>query len=98
MKKAIGIGVLGLLLCGSGVLAQRREFRTWVFGTGQATAQDRFDAEQQANDTATDQANAICTGRVETVEKTSTICLPMGSDDNRSYSCSVSVKALCVIR
>lgn len=75
-------------------IAEARTITIWVNGGGVATESDRDSAVSEATDSATQEANAICTGTVTTVEKTSTLCF--GGDDN-PYVCTVFVKAACQI-
>lgn len=75
-------------------IAGARTITIWVNGGGVATESDRDSAVSEATDSATQEANAICTGTVTTVEKTSTLCF--GGDDN-PYVCTVFVKAACQI-
>jgi len=75
-------------------IAEARTITIWVNGSGMATEGDRDSAVSEASDNATQQANAICTGTVVNVEKTSTLCF--GGDGN-PYVCTVFVKAACQI-
>ena len=77
--------------------AQRRSVIIWVSGSGSATESDRGQADSEALDQATSQVNAICTGTVETVEKTGDNCISIGDGDSPSYTCLVQVKGKCVI-
>ena len=90
MKKSI----LTLVALAASVIgiAEARTITFWVSASGMATEGDRDSAVSEASDNAAQQANAICTGTVTTVEKTSTLCF--GGGDN-PYVCTVFVKAAC---
>jgi hypothetical protein len=94
---------LALLLITFGSLAAysqqaKKEIRVWVFGSGTATEPDRAAADSEAFDAASTQANAICTGKIDSnYIKTSDVCLKQGSDDDTQYFCAVSVKAQCLL-
>ena len=77
-------------------MAEAAPVRFWVFGSGSAQDPDKQSATSQAYDSAVDQANAICTGTVVQVERTSAFCL--GGSDDSPFTCMVTVKALCQVR
>ncbi len=91
MKKRI-LTIAALLSLTIGI-AEAKIFIYWVTGSGTAQENDRSAAVSEATDTATQQANAICTGEVGTVETTGTSCF--GGGDNNPYTCLVFVKAEC---
>ncbi len=88
-----------LLLIGSlGVSAQQRKpVILWLSGSGTATESDRSSADSEALDQATTQVNSICTGEVQTVEKTGDNCITLGGEGSQTFTCIVLVKAKCVI-
>jgi hypothetical protein len=88
-KRVFTIAALAASVIG---IAEARNIRVWVNGSGTAQEDNRDSALSEATDAATKQANAICTGTVVDVEKTSTICF--GGGDN-PYACTVFVKAAC---
>ncbi len=80
-------------------LAGAMTVKVWVFGTGVATEADRSSAMSEALDSATQQANAMCTGVVTTTEPTGNFCInSTDGDGNTQYSCTAMVKALCEIQ
>lgn len=91
MKKRIltMVAVAASFIC----VAEARTITIWVDGGGVATEKDRDSAVSEATDNATQQANAICTGTVVDVEKTSTLCF--AGDGDTPYVCTVFVKAAC---
>lgn len=93
MRKRIAMMVV--LAAGLIGAAEARTITIWVNGGGVATEADRDSAVSEATDSATQEANAICTGTVTTVEKTSTLCF--GGDGENPYVCTVFVKAACQI-
>jgi hypothetical protein len=92
--------VIALTLSG---VAQSREFRFSVSGSGSAIASDRQAAIDEAYDRASDQARAVCVGGSGQIsrdrfERTGTNCFTVGGDDNPRYSCMVFVRAECISR
>ncbi|MGB7436735.1 MAG: hypothetical protein WBR26_13125 [Candidatus Acidiferrum sp.] len=91
-KKVIAVAILLGLTAGISTAA----VEVWVFGNGVETGQDRDSTDSQAYNDATTQANAICPGYIEgNYIKTADTCGNFGSEDNPSWMCTVSVKALC---
>jgi hypothetical protein len=66
-----------------------------VSGAGTGSASDQATADAQAQQQATDQVNALCAGVTRNVEFTSDNCASLGSDDNPSFLCVVTAKAVC---
>ncbi len=91
-KQVLTIAVLLASIIATG---EARDITMWVSGSGTAQESDRDSAVNEATDTATQQANAVCIGQVVTVEKTGTTCF--GGDGNSPYTCMVFVKAQCQI-
>jgi hypothetical protein len=101
VMKWTGAGILaaGLLVAVAVPgIAQSREFRFSVTGSGSATGSDQSEATDEAFEKAKESARTICTGRVDRFERTGSNCVTLGSDDNRQYSCLVFVRADCVTR
>lgn len=90
-KRILTIVALAASIIG---VAEARTITIWVSGGGTASESDRDSAVSEATESATEQANAICTGTVVDVEKTGTLCF--GGGDN-PYVCTVFVKAACQI-
>ena len=82
-----------------GAWAQQRRgpVTLWLTGSGTATESDRGSADSEALDQATTQVNSICTGEIETVEKTGDNCIPIGGEGNQTFTCIVIVRGKCVI-
>jgi hypothetical protein len=93
MKKQV-LTIAALLASVIG-MAEARNITMWVSGSGTAQESDRQSAVNEATDTATQQASAVCIGEVVTVEKTGTTCF--GGDGDSPYTCMVFVKAQCQI-
>lgn len=91
IKKTIAVAVLAVSASFGAAAAQ-----IWVFGNGVETGQDRDSTESQAYSDAVTQANAVCPGFIESdYIKTQDNCGNLGSPDNPTWVCAVSVKALC---
>ena len=91
MKK--NILTIAALLASIVAVGEARSITMWVTGSGTAQERDRQSAVNQATDTTTEQANAVCIGEVVRVEKTGTSCF--GGDGDSPYTCMVFVKAEC---
>jgi hypothetical protein len=91
-KQVLTIAALAASIIG---FAEARNITMWVSGSGTAQERDRQSAVNEATDTATEQANAVCIGEVVRVEKTGTSCF--GGDGDSPYTCMVFVKAECQI-
>jgi hypothetical protein len=100
-RSSIAIALAITAAFGAVGLAQSREFRFAVSGSGSATASDRQEALDEAYDKASDQARTVCgggNGQAHRIERTGSNCTALGSSDNQRYSCMVFVRAECVTR
>jgi hypothetical protein len=100
-RSLIAVALVIAATLGAVGIAQSREFRFAVSGSGSATASDRQEALDEAYDKASDQARAVCgggNGQARHIERTGSNCTAVGSGDNSRYSCMVFVRADCVTR
>jgi len=102
MMKSRGALVVVTVVCLASVcVAQSREIRFFVTGSGSATGTDRQAALDDAYDKASEQARLFCAGgagQARHVERTGSSCVELGDGENRRFSCMVFVSAECVAR
>jgi hypothetical protein len=63
------------------------------FGTG--TEADRFQADGEAVEAATEQVNSLCVGEVIDIARTGGGCTDFGTPDAPSFTCTAVMKGEC---
>jgi hypothetical protein len=95
-----GLLAAGLLIAaGATGIAQSREFRFSVSGSGSSQSADQQQAADDAFDKAKESVRLTCSGgngETRGIQRTGSNCIASGQDENRRYTCMVFVRADCV--
>ena len=95
--KLLTLCVALALPASASVAQQTRTVTTYTTGSGSATESDRGQSMDEATQQAQNWANSSCIGTVVRSNTTSSGCIKLGSDDNVTYTCTVTVRATCEI-
>jgi hypothetical protein len=76
-------------------LQAQKVFTSYLTGNGTASESDRSQALSEATEQAQSNASSPCIGNVVATSTLSSNCTPLGSGDNLTYMCMVTVRVTC---